>query len=74
VDVGHHVVAEPLLVAPHRVQVDVVQVGAHLSERGIGNVEAEALLLLGQGEPQAAPDAGPLLGTPQALHHGRRVA
>ena len=73
-DVRHHVMAQPLLMLGGALQVHVVQVGAQLRERLIGNVEAELLLRLHQREPQAPPqpDAPPL--APQRLHRRRGVA
>ena len=67
--VGHHVVAQLLLQRLGDVEVDIVAVRAQLGELLIGDVEAEFLLGLGQGYPEAAPGAE-LLQLAPVLEHG----
>jgi hypothetical protein len=66
--------AEPALVAAGGGEIHVVQVGAHLGERRLGNVEPELPLRLREREPQAPPQPDPMRLPPEALHRGRRVA
>src|SRR2546429_1465463 len=47
---------------------------AQRRERGLWNVEAELLLALHQGEPQAAPQADAAALAPERLHRGRGVS
>src|SRR5438270_11263485 len=47
---------------------------AQLRERGLWNVEAELLLALHQGEPQAAPQTDATALAPERLHRGRGVS
>ena len=55
VDVGHHIVPQAFLVLHRPVEVDVVEVGAHLGG-GIGrDREPELLFGFQQGEPEPAP-------------------
>jgi hypothetical protein len=67
----HNVVAEAPLVTCSQVQVAIVEVGAHLRDCLLGNVEAELALRLSQCQPEPAPKADPVTLTPQRLH-GRR--
>ena len=62
VDVRHHVVAEAPLVRRDRVEVDVVEVRAHLRDRLVGNRNAELLLGLGEREPERATGRGASAG------------
>src|SRR4029077_211625 len=52
----------------------VVQVGAQLRERPLGNVEPQLALDLHQGEPQPPPQSGATPLAPQGLHRRRGVA
>src|SRR2546427_12757436 len=52
----------------------VVQVRAQLSERPVGDGEAELALGLHEREPQPPPQADPPALSPQRLHRGRGVA
>ena len=67
-DVGHDIVAQPLLVLGGALEVGVVDVLAHLRQRVLGDVETELFLGLHQCEPEPPPqpDAPPL--SPQRLH------
>jgi hypothetical protein len=74
VHVGHHVVPETPLVAGGRGEVGVVQVGAHLRQRLVGDGQPELPLRFGQGQPQPPPQSDAVRLAPQQLHRGRRVA
>ena len=74
VDVRHDVVAEAPLVPAGGGQVGVVEVGAHLGQRLLGDVEPELALGLRQGEPEPAPEPDAVRLAPQRLHRGRGVA
>ena len=74
VDVGHHVVAEPPLVLGGRGQVGVVEMGAHLRQRRVRDVEPQLPLRLGQRQPEPAPEADAVRLAPEPLHGGRGVA
>ena len=74
VHVRHHVVAEAALVHGHRLEVDVVEVRAHLRERFVRNGHAEPLLRLREREPEPAPEPVPHLRRPQLQHRLRGVA
>jgi hypothetical protein len=56
------------------VEIRVVEVRPHLRERGIGNVEAEFPLRLGQREPEPAPQADAVARPRAAAWLGRRSA
>jgi hypothetical protein len=56
-NVGHHVVTEPLLISGDRLEVDLVQRPAHLRDGGFGNLDAELLLSFRQRQPETAPQA-----------------
>jgi len=73
VDMGHHVVAEPPLVLRGHREVGVVQVVPQIREGGVGDVKPQFALGLHQGEPDPAPEAGPVLCPPQGLHLGGGV-
>src|SRR5207249_12088643 len=73
-DVRHHVVPHTLLVLGGALQIGVVQVRAQLSERPVGDGEAELALGLHEREPQPPPQADPPALSPQRLHRGRSVA
>ncbi len=74
VHVRHHVVAETLLVRGHGLEIDVVQVGPHVIDRGLRHVGAQGALGFGEGEPHPPPEPVPRLGRPQRRHLRRRVA
>ena len=74
VDVGHDVVAEAALVARGGSEVGVVQVGPHLRQRLVGDVEPQLALGLGQRQPEPAPEADPVRLAPEGLHRRRGVA
>ena len=68
VDVRHHVVAEPPLVDRHLLEVDVVEVGAHLRQRLVGDRHAERLLGLREGQPEPTPEPVARLRRPELQH------
>ena len=74
VHVCHHVVPEPALVFRHRGEVDVVQMRAHLVERGLGDVDAERTLGFREREPEPSPEPVSHLRAPEFEHGGRGVA
>ena len=74
VDVSHHVVPEAPLVDGHLLEVDVVEVRAHLRQRLIRDRHPQPLLGLGEGEPEAPPESVPHAGRPQLQHRRGRVA
>ena len=51
VDMGHHIVAQLLLVLGGLLVVDVVQVGLHLRNLRLGNRQAQLHLRPGKGYP-----------------------
>jgi hypothetical protein len=73
-NMGHHVVTETLLVRGRRIQVDVLDVRAHLVQCARGNVQSELLLGFSECDPQPAPchELGPLGEDP--AHFARCVA
>ena len=71
VDVRHHVVAEAPLVRGDDVEVDVVEVRAHLRDRLVGNRNAELLLGFGEREPEPAPEAVARRRRPELEHRFR---
>jgi hypothetical protein len=73
VHVRHDVVAKAALVLRRDLEVGVVEVRAHGHQRRLGDVDAQLPLALGQGEPQAAPQADAVLLPPQRLHGGGGV-
>src|SRR2546427_1484020 len=73
-DVRHHVVAQPLLVLGRALRIGVVQVGAELRQRAVGDVEPQLLLGLHQREPEAPPQPDAPALAPQRLHRGGGVA
>jgi hypothetical protein len=73
VDVGHHIVAEPALVASGNLEIRIIQVRAHLHDRLLGNLEPQLALGFCQREPEPAPEADAMAFTPEYLHGGRRV-
>jgi hypothetical protein len=74
VHVRHHVVAESPLVRRDLLEVDVVEMGLHLRDRLVGDRHAEALLGLGEREPEAPPQPVPHLRRPQLEHRPGGVA
>ena len=68
VDVRHHVVPEPPLVRGDRLEVDVVEMRAHLRDRLVGDRHAQLLLGFGEREPEAPPESVPRLRRPQLEH------
>ncbi len=73
-NVGHDVVAEAALVLGHALEVEVVEVGAHLGDRLVGDLHPERSLGLGQREPQRPPERMPRLWRPDLQHRARRIA
>jgi hypothetical protein len=71
VHVGHHVVPEAPLVLRRRGEVGIVEVGAQLLHRPLGDGDAEGALLFHQREPEPAPEPDPVGLAPELLH-GRR--
>ena len=74
VHVRHDIVAEAALVPRRGGEIGVVEVGAHGRECGVGDVESELPLRLGQGQPHAAPAPDPIRLAPELLHGRRGVA
>jgi len=74
VDVGHHVVAELLLVPRRLAEVDVVQVPRHLVDLALLDVQTQLLLRLGQFQPEPPPRAEFLLRTEKLGHLSRSVS
>ena len=74
VHVRHDVVAKPLLVAGDGREVDVVEVSAHVVDRGLRHVGSQRALRFGEREPDPAPPSVPRLGRPERHHLGRRVS
>jgi len=75
VHLGHHVVAKLLLVFGRVVEIDVVEVVAHLPQRVVGDaVQAELFFALGERKPKPSPQAELLGRAQQVKHFGRRVA
>ena len=68
VDVGHHVVAELLLLLGGQVVVDVVTFPLHLIDLGLGDGQAQFHLRPGQGDPQPVP-GGKLLVRGEEVQH-----
>ncbi len=73
-DVCHHVMAQPALVLGRFVQIDIIEMGAHLGQRGSGDREAQVPLDFHQREPQPAPQTDAAALAPERLHGGRGVA
>ena len=73
VDVRHHVVAKAPLVRGDDVEVDVVEMRAHLRDRLVRNRHAELLLRFGEREPELAPQAVSHRRRPELEHRLRRV-
>ena len=74
VHVRHDVVAEPALVRRDDVEVDVVEMRAHLRDRVVGNRNAELLFGFGEREPELAPETMPLRRRPELEHRLRCVS
>ena len=74
VDVRHHVVPEATLVRGDGVEVDVVEVRAHLRDRLVGNRHAELLLGLGEREPERRQSPWRVRGDQSSSIASRRVA
>src|SRR5205814_3048450 len=55
VDVRHYVVPESLLVSGDSIEIDVIQIGAHLANRLVGDRNTQLALRLGEREPDPAP-------------------
>src|SRR3989449_918273 len=67
-------VAQPLLVVGRALRIGVVQVGAELRQRAVGDVEPQLLLGLHQREPEAPPQPDAPALAPQRLHRRGGVA
>ncbi len=74
VHVRHDVVTETLLQRGCPLEVERVELRAHLGERFLRDVEAELRLGFGEREPETAPDAEPTSRGEDRLHLPRRVA
>ena len=72
VHVGHYVVSQLVLVLAHDVEVDVVDVRAHLLQLLVRNGQTQFLLPLGQGNPASAPRGEFFLRAPMFGHFPRR--
>ena len=68
VDVAHHVVAQLFFFGGDFVEVDVFEMGAHLFDLGVGDVQPELLFAPGQRQPQPAPGGVFVLGRPDVAH------
>ena len=55
VQVSHYVVTKVFLVFGHSFIINVVDMGAHLVDLRLGDVQPQLLLAFGQGDPQPAP-------------------
>lgn len=53
VDVGHHIMAEPLFISFRRGEIDGFQMFFHLGDLYFGNRKSKLSLPFGQGNPQA---------------------
>src|SRR5687767_6349099 len=72
--VCHNVVTESLLVIGNRVEVDLVEVRAHLPNRVIRNLNAQLALRFGEGQPETAPQAVARCRGPQLEHRSGGVS
>ncbi len=68
VHMGHHVVAKLGLVGLRRVEVEVVQVCFEGGDLRVGDVEAQRLFALGEGEPESSPGREAVPVGPEFLH------
>ncbi len=73
VDVGHHVVAHPLLVPPGVFIVDILDVGLQLVHLFPRHRQAQLHLALRQRHPQLPPGGEFLVGRKDVLHLRRGI-
>ncbi len=75
VHVRHHIVAEAPFELARGLEVDVVEMRAHLRQPFVGDGgDAELSLRLGEREPQPAPERVAPLRRPERDHRARGVA
>jgi hypothetical protein len=74
VDVRHHVVPKSLFVGVRQVEIDGVQLAAQGRDLFRGDMQAQGLLRLGQGNPQPPPCRELGLRRPEPRHLPARVA
>ncbi len=71
--VGHHVMPQLSLVIGCDFQIEVVSEAAKLPDLLVGDLEAEPLLVLGQGNPERSPGPKPAFVAPHGGHFPRCV-
>ena len=65
---SHHVMPEPLLVGPRRLEVDVVDLRPQLLDLPLLDRQPEFFLCLGEGDPEPPPGRELPLRRPQLRH------
>jgi len=73
VNVRHHVMTKSLLVGGNGLEVDLVEIGAHLLDRSVRDRDPQLTLGLGERQPKTAPKPVTRCRRPQLEHRLRCV-